>query len=392
MPFCAVICEFDPFTNGHAYLLEQAHCLGQPVLCVMSGNFTQRGTPSCADKFTRAAMALACGADAVAELAPPFAVSNAERFALGGVLTARACGADTLVFGAETADDELLSVIADISLEEPEAVRTALRTRLDSGYSFARARHEALLIGLAERLDPSRLAVAEAALLSPNCVLGIEYIKAIRRLAPDMRFIPVLRIGSGHNSDALSDKPCASFIREQLSLGSCVKGMMPDAAFALLSDFMHGQGGIVRRDALDGVLLYSLRNGVDPDTADAPFELRQSLGKNALRASSADELISLCTNKTYSSARVRRCAASVMLKLTEELFDKCLSQNARPLLLGAKSEAILSLLGSSVITRANEFDCGGAAMQSILYADSVYTLALKSHDSIAFSYQKRFSF
>ena len=84
MPVFGVICEYDPFHLGHRWMLEQLHRQG-PVVCAMSGCFTQRGEFAAVNKFARAEMAVRNGADLVLELPTPWAVSGAERFARGGV-------------------------------------------------------------------------------------------------------------------------------------------------------------------------------------------------------------------------------------------------------------------------------------------------------------------
>ena len=105
MKISVIICEFNPFHYGHGYLLSRAKELGDAVVCVMSGSFTQRGEICRTDKFLRAKHAVLCGADAVVELPAPFAVAPAEIFARGAVKIAGAIGGDvTLVFGSESGE------------------------------------------------------------------------------------------------------------------------------------------------------------------------------------------------------------------------------------------------------------------------------------------------
>jgi len=109
MKICAVICEYNPFHNGHAYQLSEAKKRSQAdaVLCIMSGNFVQRGESAIVDKFTRAKHAVLGGADAVIELPTIFATSNAELFAKGAIsILSSIPDVTTLCFGAETASTE----------------------------------------------------------------------------------------------------------------------------------------------------------------------------------------------------------------------------------------------------------------------------------------------
>ena len=131
----AVICEFNPFHNGHKYLLSEARRLsGGGVLAVMSGSFTQRGEPAITDKFSRAAVALRHGADLVAELPAAYAVASARRFALGGVNAARSFSCvDSLAFGCETDDLGLLTAAAQ-AYENAEVNRLVALKMRDGDY------------------------------------------------------------------------------------------------------------------------------------------------------------------------------------------------------------------------------------------------------------------
>ena len=107
MKICAVICEFNPFHNGHKYLIEKAKRQSDcdAVLCIMSGNFTQRGEVCIFDKYTRARHAIAGGADCVIQLPAPFAVAPAEIFAKGAIkILSSIPDVTEIAFGCESAD------------------------------------------------------------------------------------------------------------------------------------------------------------------------------------------------------------------------------------------------------------------------------------------------
>ena len=116
MDAVGVVCEFDPLHRGHEALLRRADASGRPVVCAMSGNFTQRGGPACAEKFVRAEMAVRCGADLVVELPTPWAMATAEKFADGGVGLLSRCGVKTLCFGSECGDIDALWTAAEVLL------------------------------------------------------------------------------------------------------------------------------------------------------------------------------------------------------------------------------------------------------------------------------------
>ena len=102
MTITGIIAEFNPFHNGHKYLLEQVEGL---KIVTMSGNFVQRGEPAIMDKWTRAEMALRNGADLVVELPFLVAVQSADYFAQGAVDILEHLGVDKLAFGTEEALD-----------------------------------------------------------------------------------------------------------------------------------------------------------------------------------------------------------------------------------------------------------------------------------------------
>ena len=118
MKTSGIICEYNPFHAGHAYLIEEAKQRADAVICVMSGQFTQRGEAAILDKFVRAKNAILGGADLVLELPMPFSAASARYFATAGVTLLNMVGVDLLVFGSERGDVSLLSELADRSLSE----------------------------------------------------------------------------------------------------------------------------------------------------------------------------------------------------------------------------------------------------------------------------------
>ena len=192
-----IIAEFDPFHRGHAHLIAQAKAAlpGAPVVCAMSGPFTQRGEAAIVSKYARAEMALRCGADLVVELPVQWAVSSAESFARGGVQILHALGVTHLAFGSESGDLTALQAVAQVL--DSDAFADALRPHLRQGLPFAGARQKALetLVGT-ETAD---------CLTWPNNLLGIEYLRAIQTLAPEMRALTIPRVGVAHNAAGVKE-------------------------------------------------------------------------------------------------------------------------------------------------------------------------------------------
>jgi len=205
MKTVGIICEYNPLHLGHAAQMETIRRIcgaDTAIVCVMSGNFVQRGEPAVLDKYTRAAAAVLCGADLVVELPVTAALSSAEGFARGGVEVLDRMGvADLLCFGSETGDAETLSAAAR-AMEDPSfAIR--LREKLADGLSYGAAKQRTLeaLTGLP--------AVAR----TPNDILAVEYCRALHLRQSAMEPLPILRPGSYHAAVPDQENPSATAVR-----------------------------------------------------------------------------------------------------------------------------------------------------------------------------------
>ena len=189
MSVFALICEYNPFHNGHKYIIEQVKNENDSLIAVMSGSFTQRGDVAVADKFSRAEAAVKNGADIVIELPTIYACSNAETFAKGGIGIINSLGvADRLCFGTEDNDMPLLSLAAEAF--EDKQFKTELKRNMDSGMYYPKAAEEAM----SKAFSPSLAEVIK----KPNNILAIEYIKALK--GTDIEPVTVKRIGAAHDS------------------------------------------------------------------------------------------------------------------------------------------------------------------------------------------------
>ena len=185
MKLAAIICEFNPLHTGHKKLIDFAKTVADDVVCIMSGNFTQRGLPACADKYARARHALKAGADLVVEIPTVFATASAENFALGGAKIAEMLHADCLVFGSECGDVAKLNRCVDMLGNEETNAK--IRKEIAKGLSYPSA------VAKATGLDE---------LDKPNNVLAIEYIKAIRKLNSTITPLTIKRDDNYNDSTA----------------------------------------------------------------------------------------------------------------------------------------------------------------------------------------------
>ncbi len=207
-----IIAEFNPFHRGHLYLIEEAKKLTGSDYCVivMSGDYVQRGAPAIFDMHKRAEMAVLSGADLVLELPVRFATASAELFAFGGVSLLDSLGIiDCIAFGSESGDLSRLKEIADILAEEPEEYRKYLRENLKEGLSFPSSREAALRKYLRVKGCKEAAHIIET-LKTPNDILGIEYLKALKRLQKAEKW--QYGTGNTHEISPLAIKRCPGFL------------------------------------------------------------------------------------------------------------------------------------------------------------------------------------
>lgn len=204
MKKCGIICEYNPLHNGHVRHIQEAKKASgcDTLICVMSGNFVQRGDGAVLDKYTRARHAVLAGADIVVELPTVFAVGAAEDFAFGAVRLLSALGCECLHFGSESGDAEALAAVADFLLDPPAAFQKKLKDNLSKGMSYPQS------------VSKAAARYIDAAILDkPNNTLAIEYIKEIKRQNSGIVPMTVTRTSDYNSDDLLAEFCSASAIR-----------------------------------------------------------------------------------------------------------------------------------------------------------------------------------
>lgn len=318
MCICGIVCEYNPFHNGHAHHLRQARdrAGADYVVCVMSGHFMQRGSPSLLDKWTRARMALLAGADVVLELPTLFAVRPAEQFALGSVAILHALDVDTLAFGCEVDQLGALRTVAALLQDEPQGFHAALREHLALGAAHAQARGHALQAVLPPEIDA-------AALSQPNCTLALCYLRALQALGSAMEPLLIPRRGSGYHDPALHAMASATAIREGVATERWaeVRAAMPEDAYALLCAAKE-TGRMHVPEALDMALLAQLRT-LPPHCIAALCDVSEGLEHRIVRiareAGTREALLDQIKCKRYTRARLSRILCAALLGITQDL-------------------------------------------------------------------------
>ena len=197
-----IVAEYNPFHNGHLYHLEESknQANADYTIAVISGNFVQRGDVSIIDKWSKAEMAIKNGIDLVIELPTMYSISSAENFAYGSMKILDSLNiVNAVSFGAEQANTDTLDKFATILYNEPKEFISVLNHELSKGISFPKARENALLLYLNDIRKYANV------LSSPNNILGIEYIKALKKLKSDIIPIAIPRNKVGYNSNEIVD-------------------------------------------------------------------------------------------------------------------------------------------------------------------------------------------
>lgn len=315
MKIAGIVAEYNPFHNGHAYQIEKTRdpengCAATHVAAVMSGNFVQRGEPALLPKADRVRAALAGGVDLVLELPLPWAMSSAENFAYGAVSILDALGCvDAVSFGSECGDLDALLRAADTL--DSERFSSLLRYHMGLGISFPEARQKAV----------SELAGTKtgALLQCPNNTLGIEYIKALRRLRSFMVPYTVRRFGAEHDEMApLGEFASASYLRTLIRSDRLLGAIpfLPGGPAAVLSEALRERQGAADPQRLDRAVLARLRTLTLEDIAGLPGiseGLENRVFAAIRQAGSLQELADSIKTKRYPLTRVQRLIWSAFL-------------------------------------------------------------------------------
>lgn len=305
-----VVCEFNPFHNGHAYLLKRAKEIsGGNVVCAMSGNFVQRGEYAFADKYTRAKWAIEGGADIVFENPFPFSCATAEKFALGAVSVLVGSGlCDALCFGCEEeASQEALYNAAEILLDKDFALSVKKRIKENKNLSFALAREKELEEKYGK--DISRLVA------SPNLLLAIEYAKACLVIGKRVNLYPIKRQGSAHDGAPVGEFSSASTIRGDASL--CEKYCPEYVALHISKNGYTATDNGKYYSALCHRILFSEAEDM-VGCAELPHEYALKLKKAALENDSFEDFFESIKAKHMTDAKLRRMLIYLLTDVKEE--------------------------------------------------------------------------
>lgn len=317
-----IIAEYNPFHNGHKYQLEKLKEITKydNAICVISGNFIQRGLPAIYDKWTRTKMALEAGFDLVVELPTYYALNSAEKFALGGVNILNNLGIiNNICFGVENNDLDSLNDIANILVEEPKEYIKILKEELQKGISYAKSRENAIIKYTNNKKYGNILN-------SPNNILGIEYLKALKKLKSNMAPLLIKRHISNYNDIIIESNICsATSIREVMenkdikNKEEILSKVVPNYTYNIMQN-----NNITTLKDFEKEIIYSIRK-MSIEELSQILEVNEGiqtrLKKYSFETNDIYQLVDLVKSKRFTQTKIQRILLHILLNMTENEFN-----------------------------------------------------------------------
>ncbi len=399
-----IIAEYNPFHNGHLLHLTKSkeETGAEYSICIMSGNFVQRGNTSIVNKWVKTEMALKSGIDLVLELPTVYAISSAENFAEGAIKLLNSLKiVDTVSFGSENSNIDILNRISGILYEEPKQYVEFLNEELKKGLSFPKARENAILLYLNDQKYSNILN-------QPNNTLAIEYLKALKKYKSHIMPIAIKREKAFYNSNCIVDEyASATAIRNMIvnNQFNDIRKVMPRLAYDLLMQEIENNQYVIDISKFEKEILYSIRRLSTADLKKFP-EVNEGL-ENAIKnaANSCNtlaELINIIKTKRYTQTRIQRILLYILLNITKK--DMYISRKtvpyARILGYSQKGKALISEIYKAnpkialITSVKNFFDSSNNKtykhmLNKDVLATNIYTLAYKNDSVANLDYTKR---
>lgn len=350
-----IVAEYNPFHNGHLYMLQEAKAKFKDAACVivLSSNFTQRGEPALLDKFARAEMALANGADLVLELPFFFSCAAAQDFSAGAIdILAGLKLVNYIAFGLEDFNYANLDELINILIQEPDEFKNNLKINLAQGMSYTRAASRAL-----NKIIPG----SEEFLLQPNNLLAISYLKRIKERDYNLKPVFIPRVGAAHGEKFFVNESKGE--AEKFSSSSAIREAIKNNKLKILNNYMpEASLKIFERESFKGRVCINpnkklweilqailLRAGHDElknfDLINNGLE--NLFLNNFKKFSNLEDFIDSCVSSRYTRSHIRRCLMRILIginKLDALEIRKTGAGYARVLGFNAKGREILKFI------------------------------------------------
>ncbi len=405
MKICAIICEYNPFHMGHLKHMQLAKekSGADAILCIQTGNFSQRGEPTIVNKYVRAKMALENGADIVVQMPTPYACSSAEIFALAGVKIANSFSNVThLAFGCECDNEKILNKLADFFINEPKEFSQSVKEFLKNGDSLVSAKEKALreyLKNNKTEFKNAEIDLALKAIICPNNILAIEYLKAIKQTKSNIKPVFISRTYNNFSSTELfGDETSATAIRALLykkGKAKAVKKFLPKSSYDCIKEEMN-VFGLPDLEIFNNLCMFSLKTSTTKDLKQI-FDVNEGLENRIYEVCHntkdlTDFLINVKT-KRYTFSRIKRIVLNRLLNINKSIINEIYKMDKLPFIkvLGFKSENSELLknceCNTNLIIRVNNVDKDKSKLYKEIAniednANQVYYLLLRKNKAI----------
>lgn len=390
-----IIGEYNPFHNGHKYHLEESKRIlnANYSVAVISGNFVQRGNVSIVDKWTKAEMVISNGIDLVIELPAIYSISSAENFAYGAIKTLDSLNiVDYISFGSELGDLDVLNKFADIFYRQPSEYVSILNHELSKGISFPKARENAVLMYLNDIRKYSNV------LSSPNNILGIEYLKAIKKSKTHIRPLTIQRENVGYNQlGSTNNFASATAIRNMIMNNKLSKlpYVMPRETYKILYHSFQKGHYVKDLSRFEKEIIYTLRTMSIKEIAELPDVvegLEHSIKNAANSCNTLNEFMNIIKTKRYTTTRIQRILIYALLGITKKDMKESTKDIPYIRVLGfnKKGKELLSVISNSnkninVITSVKKYLDNGNPSK---YSKNMLNIDINATNIYTIGYQK----
>ncbi len=324
-----IVSEYNPFHNGHILHLKKSLEMTKAdfTIAIMSGNFTQRGDTSLTDKWAKTEMALKQGIDLIIELPTLYAISSAENFADGAIKILNSLGIiDYLSFGSEIGEIKPLNDVANVLAKEPKDFSEILKRQLRSGLSYPKAREIAI------QMYFGTSPIYTEALQNPNNILGIEYLKALKRSKSNITPITIKRNYNDYNSnDIKNGVASATAIRTMIMQNKNIHAVVPYETYDVIERLTEEGKIVPSLKVFEKEIIYNLRKMTITEIANLP-DVTEGLENKIKQASNMtnnlEDLIQKIKSKRYTETRIRRILLYSLLNITKK--DMAMSKKVTP--------------------------------------------------------------
>lgn len=387
-----IVSEYNPFHNGHAHHLQVSKQLTKTdfSVAVMSGNFVQRGDTALVDKWTRTEMALRAGVDLVIELPTVYALSSAENFADGAVKILNSLGVvDYISFGSEIGEITPLTEVANVLYKEPKEFSSLITAQLRSGLSYPRAREIALTQFFGSSKKYSDI------VSNPNNILGVEYLKSLKRHRSHIKPLTIKRDYSDYNSTKEKNGiASATAIRTMIKNKKNVHYVVPYETYELLDECISSGKIVPSLAVFEKEIIYTLRKMSLSEIAalpDVSEGLENKIKFAANNFNTLEELITNIKSKRYTQSRIQRILLYALLNISQKDINasKRVTPYIRVLGFNKPGKRIISAIAAAnpklkIIVSVKRFmeESNDSTLRNMIskdiFATNVYTLGYKS--------------